>query len=150
MRQLQTFVVVYVYKFVHKYVQDQQQDVVACGYGWGRLNVCVRMCHLDNLVPLCDGALYWASALWLSRLNTTNLWCLRCVIVKIVKLVDPIEMRKTDSFGLVLHVPSSSWAGKCYFYFYLDASLDLPWSWPCLARSLVGCPCICNVQGRER
>ncbi len=36
---------------------------------------------------------------------------LRCVIVKPVKLVDPIEMRKTDSFGetrLVLHVPSSS------------------------------------------
>ncbi len=36
---------------------------------------------------------------------------LRCVIVKIVKLVDIIEMRKTDSFGetrLVLHVPSSS------------------------------------------
>ena len=36
---------------------------------------------------------------------------LRCVTVKIVKLVDPVEMRKTDSFGetrLVLHVPSSS------------------------------------------
>ena len=31
---------------------------------------------------------------------------LRCMIVKIVKLVDPIEMRKTDIFGekrLVLH-----------------------------------------------
>ncbi len=24
---------------------------------------------------------------------------LRCVIVKTVKLVDPVEMRKTDSFG---------------------------------------------------
>ena len=36
---------------------------------------------------------------------------LRCVIVKTVKLVDLIEMRKTDCFGetrLVLHVPSSS------------------------------------------
>ena len=36
---------------------------------------------------------------------------LRCVIVKSVKLADPMEMRKTDSFGetrLVLHVPSSS------------------------------------------
>ena len=36
---------------------------------------------------------------------------LRCVIVKTAKLVDPIEMRKTDSFGetrLVLHAPSSS------------------------------------------
>ncbi len=49
---------------------------------------------------------------------------LRCVIVKTVKLVDPIEMRKTDSFGktrLVLHVPSSPWAGKhdyCYYYYY--------------------------------
>ncbi len=36
---------------------------------------------------------------------------LRCMTVKTVKLVDPIEMRKTDSFGetrLVLHAPSSS------------------------------------------
>ncbi len=36
---------------------------------------------------------------------------LRCVIVKTVKLVGPVEMRKTDSLGetrLVLHVPSSS------------------------------------------
>ena len=36
---------------------------------------------------------------------------LRCVIVKTVKLSDPTEMRKSDSFGetrLVLHVPSSS------------------------------------------
>ena len=36
---------------------------------------------------------------------------LRWVIVNTVKLVDPVEMRKTDSFGetkLVLHVPSSS------------------------------------------
>ena len=36
---------------------------------------------------------------------------LRRVIVKTVKLVDRIEMRKTDGFGktrLVLHVPSSS------------------------------------------
>ena len=36
---------------------------------------------------------------------------LHCVTVKTVKLVDPIEMRKTDSCGetrLVLHVPSSS------------------------------------------
>ena len=36
---------------------------------------------------------------------------LRCVTVKTVKLVDPIEMYKTDSFGetrLVLHIPSSS------------------------------------------
>ncbi len=36
---------------------------------------------------------------------------LRCVIVKTVKLVDPIEMHKIDSFGetrLVLHVPSPS------------------------------------------
>ena len=36
---------------------------------------------------------------------------LRCLTVKTVKSVDPIEMRKTDSFGetgLVLHVPSSS------------------------------------------
>ena len=35
----------------------------------------------------------------------------RCVTDKTVKLVDPIETRKTDSFGetrLVLHVPSSS------------------------------------------
>ena len=32
-------------------------------------------------------------------------------LIKTVKLVDPIEMRKTDKFGetrLVLHVPSSS------------------------------------------
>ena len=36
---------------------------------------------------------------------------LRCIIVKTVKLADPIEMRKTDSYGetrLVLHVPSST------------------------------------------
>ena len=36
---------------------------------------------------------------------------LRRVIVETVRLVDPIEMRKTDSFGetrLVLHIPSSS------------------------------------------
>ncbi len=34
---------------------------------------------------------------------------LRCVIVKIVELVDLLEMRKTDSFGetrLVPHVPA--------------------------------------------
>ena len=36
---------------------------------------------------------------------------LLCMIVKLVELVDRIEMRKTDCFGktrLVLHVPSSS------------------------------------------
>ena len=36
---------------------------------------------------------------------------LLCMIVKLVKLVDRTEMRKTDCFGktrLVLHVPSSS------------------------------------------
>ena len=36
---------------------------------------------------------------------------LRRVIVETVRLVDPIEMRKTDSFGetrLVVHIPSSS------------------------------------------
>ena len=36
---------------------------------------------------------------------------LLCMIVKLVELVDRIEMRKTDCFGrtrLVLHIPSSS------------------------------------------
>ncbi len=39
------------------------------------------------------------------------LMMLHCVIVKSVKFIDPVEMRKTDSFGEtrpVLHVPSSS------------------------------------------
>ncbi len=43
------------------------------------------------------------------------LMMLRCVMVKIAKLVDLIEMHKTDCYAetrLVLHVPSSSWAGK--------------------------------------
>ncbi len=42
-----------------------------------------------------------------------------CMMVKSVKLVDRIEMRKTDCFGktrLVPHIPSSSRAGKRYCY----------------------------------
>ena len=52
---------------------------------------------------------------------------LLCMIVKLVKLVDRTEMRKTDCFGktrLVLHVSSSSWAGKRYnndYYYEWDA-----------------------------
>ena len=43
------------------------------------------------------------------------LMMLRCAMVKIAKLVDLVEMHKTDCYAetrLVLHVPSSSWAGK--------------------------------------
>ena len=44
-----------------------------------------------------------------------------CVFAKTVKLVDLTETRKTDCFGetrFVLHVLSSSWAGKQLYYCY--------------------------------
>ena len=76
-------------------------------------------CLMRTLVFLSD-VLSDSSLAW-NGLNE-NLPCKNKLCwVQSVELGDHIEMRKTDCFGktrLVLHVPSSSCAGKPYYYYY--------------------------------
>ncbi len=83
----------------------------------------------ECLMIECLRSFCWVKSRGFAHLAALGLvsMMLHCVIVKIVELVDPTGMHKTGCSGetsLVLHIPSSSWAGKrfnnncCYCYYH--------------------------------